>query len=175
MRGIRLLLVLVVLALVLGPGTVLADDPPLGAVPADEPAMGPPPGYRIDEPSPGAVVHRVPVRPESASVEYLILDQYRSGWTDGWWSWHYPLDFDHVGSHTSDSDLVEEQIYVDGFLRVGDGGWDDSCEHHTTGTTAHCNTCVTYHLEYSFYAESHHFFHKTGYQDDYFETGKNVG
>jgi hypothetical protein len=180
MRKARLLstLVLVMLAIPLAPGMVLADSPLPGAIPVlDEPATGPPPGYRVDEPSPGAVVKRVPVQPDGVSPDNLPGQQYRAGWTDGWWAWKPLVSYDHVGSHTSKSDLLEDQIVVRGYMRVGGGSsWDDSCScDNRPSTTCHCTTLKNYPLfQYPFYVESHHFFRKQGYADNYFETGKNV-
>lgn len=164
----------VLLGLLLTAGTpmVLADEPEPGAAPSDERGLGAPEGYPSDDPWPGAVVHQEAVRPLDRAMAPLAV--YRSGWTDGWYDWHWPL-FSLVGSHDSDSDLVEDQIFVDGFMDVKIvGKWSDSCFHHTTGTHAHCNTLKKYYLKYSFYVESHHFFHKEGYGDQYFETGKVV-
>lgn len=198
MRKIKFLSVFVLLAMLFSAttGTVLADDPaPNGPPPdiverqaiepipgaelADEPVLGPPPGYRADEPSTGAVVHRVEVRPLDGQVQSLNSEMrpmatYRSGWTDGWHDWIYPITIRHVGSHNSDSDLDEDQIGVDGFMRIGGPSWDDSCDRHISGTSAHCRTEVTANFFYSFYVESHHSFHTAGYPDTYFETGKSI-
>jgi hypothetical protein len=185
MRKVKFVSVFVLLALLLSavPGVVLADEPPPdeplpGAVLADEPVLGPPVGYRVDEPSPGAVVHREAVQPLGGRIQSLgdgvrPMTTYRSGWTNAWHEWHWPLNWGHVGSHNSDSDLVEDEIWVDGFMKIK-SYWDDSCKRHTSGTSAHCRTELTYHLVYNFYVESHHTFHKAGYPDTYFETGKSI-
>lgn len=176
MHRARLLsmLTLMILVMTLGPATVVADSPPPGAVTPDAAVTDRPPGYRVDGPSPGPVVRRVPARPEGAALDSQLDTLYRSGWTDGWWEFHFPVDWEHVGSHTSDSDLVEDLIVVDGFMEVV-SEWDASCHQQTTGRTVNCQTSKTYVLkQYRFYVESHHFYHKEGYQDDYFETGHNV-
>ena len=190
MRKVKFVSVFVLLALLLSavPGVVMADEPPPdeplpGTVLADEPLPGPPVGYRVDEPSPGAVVHREAVQPLGGRIRSLgsggrPMPTYRSGWTDGWYDWFYPY-FWHVGSHTSDSDLYEDSIRVDGLSKLqGSSGWRTSCADPThgikPGTTAHCNTRFEAYFAYKFYVESHHAFHKAGYPDTYFETGKNV-
>jgi len=187
MRKWKVVSISVLLTLLMNviPGVALADDPSPdkvlpGTVLADEPVIGPATGYSIDEPGPNAVVHKEAVQPlddntlQSLSPGNSIAAIYRSGWTDGWHDWIYPLTIRHVGSHNSDSDLNEDQIKVDGFMRMT-SSWSDSCKRHTSGTSAHCRTEVTANLFYSFYVESHHSFHKSGYPDTYFETGKNVG
>jgi hypothetical protein len=181
MRKRKFLFVFVLVAVLLnaGPGVVLADDPPPGAVERrpDDLLPGPPVDVRPGEPPPGAVVRRVQARPLGGDVQSLgggMRTSYRSGWTGCWYEYHWPADIIHVGSHTSASDLVEDEIKVDGFMKIKTY-WDDSCRHPTSGKMAHCNTRKVYHIPYTFYAESHHFFHKAGYQDDYFETSKTYG
>ena len=171
---------LALLSLSVWPGVALAQEPP-----PDEPSpdygdlpLGPPPGYRIDEPSPGAVVHREVIHPLGVPLDsgMNLMTLYRSGWTDGWFNWFWPSWWDHVGSHTSDSDLQEDQIWVDGFQkRPAMSGWWATCSDHRSGeTTAHCNSVKRMHIPYTFYAESHHTFKKAGYADSYFETGKTI-
>lgn len=183
MHKLLAMIILPILVLSLWSNRALAGEPPPeGPVetPSGGPPLGPPPGYRIDEPSPGAVVHRVRIRPLDTDAQVardiLPMSIYRSGWTDGWFEWFYPHFWDHVGSHTSDSDLTEDQIWVDGFQRrVGMNGWWATCEDHKQGySTAHCNSVKRLQIFYTFYAESHHTFRTAGYQDDYFETGKTI-
>jgi len=185
MRKVKFVSMFVLLALLLSavPGVVLADEPPPdeplpGAVLADEPVLGPPEGYPADEPWPGAVVHQEAVQPldgraQSSSAGMRPMATYRSGWTDGWYDWIYPITIRHIGSHNSGSDLVEDQINVDGFMKITHY-WDDSCSRHISGTAAHCRTEVTANFYYHFYVESHHSFHKAGYPYTYFETGKSI-
>lgn len=98
---------------------------------------------------------------------------YRAGWSDAYWVWYYPLNWEHHGSHNSQSDLVENQIWADGSLKVN--GYNvASCSNHTSGQYAHCDTSKTYYIKYSMTAKSWHYFHKTGYVDQNFTTSKTV-
>lgn len=129
-------------------------------------------GYKVFEPR---AIQRVPIRslreagPPSSFSSILTL--YRSGYTDAWIHWE-PPGFGHYGSHTSDSDLFEQQILVDGFLRpLSDSAWWSRCQDYRSG---HRATCITYFWYPGFcrniYAESFHHFHTDGYQDNDFKT-----
>jgi len=84
---------------------------------------------------------------------------YRSGWTHRWTS-------------ESDSDLVEDQINVDAFLYWGSLLEDTCTDHRTTTSHAACRTYGSGGGPGSTMSQhGYHFFHKSGYQDNSFETG----
>jgi len=140
-------------------------DPQRGPTfPGMMPGIG---GYKIF--GPGAI-RKIPVRPVSSPIDPQAL--YRSGYTDAWIHWE-PPGFGHYGSHTSDSDLFEQEIWVDGYLRpLSSTGWWATCSDHRVGQRA---TCLTYFWYPVFcrniYAESLHHFHTDGFEDDNFKTG----
>jgi len=71
------------------------------------------------------------------------------------------------GSHTSESsDLVEDQIWVDGAIRRTTQGWRNSCSMHNAGMIATCHTEMPdANGSQTYEAKSWHHFHKTGYAD----------
>jgi hypothetical protein len=100
---------------------------------------------------------------------------YRAGWTDAYWDMLiFPFfTINHHGSHNSQSDLVENQIWVDGNLEVN-GNNVDSCSNHKSGQFAGCITTKIDQWKYSITATSWHFFHTPGYVDSNFSTAKTV-
>jgi hypothetical protein len=161
---------------------VCADGPPLPegvqvlpelgpAVPGQTPGVN---GYKVFGPN---AVRQVKVQPLAEGMKSVApLTLYRSGYTDVWYYWKGPFQpYVYNGSHTSDSDLQEQQIWVDGFLkRRGQTGWMDDCDDHTSGSRAHCNTSFEWSAVCA-YGESIHFFHTDGYVDDQFETADQDG
>lgn len=124
----------------------------------------------------GPTIRIVPVYPSTPRLsDSMTTTVYRSGWTDATWVYYpYPLKYEHNGSHNSESDLVEEQIWVDGSLNVGDSGVVHSCSNHSAGQYAQCGTSKTYSWKYKFTATSWHFYHKSGYVDQNFKTAKTL-
>lgn len=123
----------------------------------------------------GPVIHREPILRTSGSVN-APLDIYRAGWTDAWRTtlWEDGMLYvHHQGSHNSQSDLVEEQIWVDGSLNV-DGYSVASCPNHSSGQFVSCVTDYRLHISYPETATSWHFFHKSGYTDQNFQTQKSI-
>ena len=86
----------------------------------------------------------------------------RTGTTDIW-----EVGGDTVmGSHTSDSELYEDEIWVDGAIKKSGQGWYDSDEDHTVGMFAYCNTQMPDPIWLqTFIAHSWHHFHTSGYVD----------
>ncbi len=107
---------------------------------------------------------RVLAVPQSAdlttaeSEPSLLLDVYRSGWTDRFTS-------------ESDSDLIEDHIKVDGFLYWWVGGsWsfeDDCSDPRDFATHA---ACRTYGSGSPHAQNGYHYFSKSGYGDQSFQT-----
>jgi len=179
-----LLVVISMILIALLPTAVLADGSERDAsrppeYPADLPwpLPGPPDGFPLDEPWPGADVATASAHPLAPGTGAADLadeeDPWRRGWTDGWYDWYFPADFHHIGSHTSNSDLVEDVIRISGFMRV-EAEWDSSCVEESGGKTIHCQTHRMYYLPYDFWVESDHFFQKAGWIDTFLETGKLV-
>jgi hypothetical protein len=151
--------------------TTTVLDPQLGpSFPGMVPGAG---GYKVFEPG---AIRRMPIRAlrasEAASLSIDPMALYRSGYTDAWIHWE-PAGFGHYGSHTSDSDLFEQQIWVDGFLRPlsQPSSWWSQCQDHRSGHRATCTTYFWYPVFCrNIYAESFHHFHTDGYADDDFKT-----
>jgi hypothetical protein len=188
MRKVRLVLlfILVTLLLSVGPDAAMgqppSDGPPLPegvqvlpelgpAAPGQTPGVN---GYKVFGPN---AVRKVRVQPLAEGMKSITpLTLYRSGYTDAWYFWLGPFaGYAYFGSHTSDSDLWEQQIWVDGFLkRKEQRGWMNTCSTHTSGWRAHCNTSFQWESTCA-YGESYHFFHTPGYQDDRFITRDQAG
>lgn len=80
------------------------------------------------------------------------------------------IGWNHLGGHQSGSDLWEEQIWADGFLKVTtDPSWRTICSNHTSGTYAYCSTSFFHLLPRTINAKTNHFFHKSGYYDHFFQ------
>ena len=160
MSRFAFLFLLVIVGLVASTGgPVIADGP---EQPHSEeglvPGIG---GYKVFGPN---AVRIEPVKSiYNDSISPMVL--YRAGYSDAY------LISTHTygGSHTSQSDLVEQQIWTDGGLKKsGDTGWRDTCSLHQGGQFASCNTDYT--GDRPTIAHSWHFFHKTGYVDSNFQT-----
>lgn len=125
----------------------------------------------------GPVVDRVPAIPVGNNLLASLATVYRAGWTDATYVYYptpLPAKWEHNGSHNSQSDLNEDDIWADGTLKVGTAGVVDSCANHTVGYNAHCFTSKTYQWKYTFTAKSWSFFHETGYGDQTLITEKTL-
>jgi hypothetical protein len=120
----------------------------------------------------GPVVHSEPAMPIGDSLLFAAT-VYRAGWTDAYWVWYYPLNIEHHGSHNSQSDLVETNIWADGSLKIK-GVTVHSCANHTSGQYAQCETNKSYYEKNAITAKSWHYFHTSGYTDQNFTTSKTV-
>ncbi len=170
---------LLILAIGVAPGVTRAEGPDrngqllpeLGpVVPGLTPGVG---GYKVFGPD---AIQRVPVRPLGPSrMSPSMLNIYRAGWSDAYRNdcgqYYYCLG----GSHISQSDLVEEQIWVDGSIKTNlDGTWRAFCSKHSEGQSAPCSSSWDPGgIWSSGTAHSWHHFHKTGYVDDDFQTEDN--
>ncbi len=99
---------------------------------------------------------RVPVAPVGMSFNSKLL-VYRSGWTDRWTS-------------ESDSDLWEDSIRVSAYLYwYVSSSWqfEDSC---TDSTSGHHAACRTYGGGDENRQNGYHYFQKSGYVDQSFQT-----
>jgi len=124
-------------------------------------------GYKVF--NPGAITI-TPISSISNSHETMLAAAtiYRSGYTDAYGTC---CTWNLYGSHTSDSDLFESQIWADGYLKYqSQTGWMASCSNRTSGSRAHCNTSFTGWYQ-TIYAETKHHFHTSGYVDSNFTTG----
>ena len=125
---------------------------------------------------PEAMAAEIPTMEEGFYDKIGAQAIYRSGYTDAYGIWWPGSGWDHIGSHTSDSDLFEDQIWADGYLKqTGVSGWNDSCSNRTNGTRAWCQTKFFALFNYSIYAETKHHFHTSGYVDSNFTTGDSWG
>ena len=159
-KKLRFALVIVLLLSIASANVVLADG------------GKPPPPTPVVIRQGGPVVHSEPAVPIG---DFLLsaATVYRAGWTDAYWVWYYPANIEHHGSHNSQSDLVENNIWADGNLKVK-GVVVNSCSSHTGGQYTHCETSKTYYLKYSITAKSWHYFHTSGYVDQNFTTSKTI-
>jgi len=120
-------------------------------------------GYKVF--GPRAVLF-VPIQPLASSDKRSPLALYRAGYSDV-----YQSGDNMKGSHNSQSDLVEDKIWVDGAIKRSLHEWDDSCSRHIQGQFAHCSTSMFDPQGPNFYtAHSWHYFEKAGYADEQFET-----
>lgn len=101
---------------------------------------------------------------------------YRSGSTDAWLSWApMPPGWDHFGGHTSGSDLWENEIWVNGYLKITtDSGWRTSCSNHVSGNSAYCTTTFFQLIPRTIKAQTNHHFHTSGYVDQNFTTSDSA-
>jgi len=120
----------------------------------------------------GPVIHDELAVPSRGSL-LPAAAPIRRGWTDAFWVWYPVWVWTHNGSHNSQSDLVENNIWADGNLTIK-GVVVSSCSKHTSGQYAQCGTSKTLYEKLSFTAKSWHFFHKTGYADTSFTTAKTL-
>lgn len=96
------------------------------------------------------------------------MTETRTGATD-----EYGCGSTACGSHTSESELFESQIHVDGAAKWSwASGWLDSCPNHTTGHLAQCSTQLQEDFCRVWTAMGHswHYFHTSGYLDSDFQT-----
>ncbi len=123
-------------------------------------------GYRVFGPNAVLIVPIEPVASGPDSIETI----YRAGWTDAYLG-SYPK---HNGSHNSQSDLVEQENWVDGAIRPQSqpGSWRDSCSKHQGGQFSNCPT--SYDATGTSVAHSWHYFHTSGYADSDFQTEDTV-
>lgn len=128
-------------------------------------------GYKVF--NPGAIksepikpIGKLAISPEATLYRRFYTDAYIK-WLDG--DWHYR------GSHVSESDLYEQKIWVDGWLKVSKTWVDDCLSHKTNVRRATCTTDEVFWCGYSSYAESDHFFHTSGYIDAQKTTWDNGG
>lgn len=129
-------------------------------------------GYKVF--GPGALKRAV-VQPEkaplSASNRLSPLSAtditWRGASTDAWRYWNGPFQYyDDYGSHTSDSDGFEDEIFADGYLRNTGytTGWRASCSDRHSGSRAWCQShWISWYM--CLYAETKHHFHTNGYVD----------
>lgn len=121
----------------------------------------------------GPVIHTESALPVG-DLLVAAASVYRAGWTDAYWVFYpWPPKWEHHGSHNSQSDLVEDNIWVDGSLKV-QSIVVDSCSNHTSGQYAQCGTDKTYYWKYTIVATSWHYFHKSGWVDQNFSTSKTI-
>lgn len=146
---------------------------PIGVVSADDGNPPPPTATPVTIRQGGPVVH-VESAISNGGAAPAGVEVTRSGWTDAWWDWYYPLTYIHRGSHNSQSDLVEDQIWADGNLKRTGGATIASCSNHTSGQYANCMTSKTYYIMYAVTATSWHYFHKSGWTDQNFTTSKSI-
>ena len=133
-------------------GNVFADG---GSTPSleDYPACSSMKAFQIAGRYPGSAC-KIPVTSKNGAGSRTI---YRSGWTH-----HYTSE--------SDSDLVEDQIKVDGYLYWWVGYWslDDHCQDNNSWSS-HA-ACRTYGGGSQNKQNGYHYFHKSGYTDTSFMT-----
>lgn len=120
-------------------------------------------GYKVF--NPGAI-KMVPAQSQNSTRDASVVaaaTPYRRGSTDVWGScctWNFG------GSHTSDSDLFEAEIWSNGYLKYkSDTGWKNSCRDQSSGVRAHCNTSFSGWYK-KIYGETKHHFHTSGYVDN---------
>lgn len=71
-----------------------------------------------------------------------------------------------VGDHDSESELFENDIWVDGCIkRTGNSTWADCDSDRTSGHIAHADTYMSGTYGWQYTAKSWHHFHTTGYVD----------
>lgn len=181
--------ILMMLAIIMGAATpVLADDeepkdptynktkvtrPDVGTQ-VEQGAVGKN-GYKVFNPGSIAVVAAESVTSEQAEA-LLPATSYRSGSTDAWLNYvAMPPGWDHFGGHTSGSDLWEDEIWVDGFLKITtDANWRTSCQNHASGRSAYCATSFFQYIPRTIKSKSNHHFHKSGYIDNNFSTSDSA-
>ena len=111
---------------------------------------------------------------ETAGKALMPSTVYRAGWTDVY------RDGDRVnGSHNSQSDLYEDSIHAEGSLQETGLGIINGCnEGPRPGSFASCTTSLPryecWDLMFVYKGHSWHYFHKSGYVDNRFETGETV-
>jgi hypothetical protein len=80
-----------------------------------------------------------------------------------------------MASHLSMSDLFEDEIWVDGAIKISGQGWYMSDDDHTSGMFAHVNTEMPDpQFSQTFIAHSWHHFHTSGWVDLNNETEDNI-
>lgn len=164
---------------------VAADDKPAEVTPTKNSAIEIHPDLGTTEP--GGVVgkngYKVFHPGAIAEVTVTALQApaaVRRGFTDAWLAWSWDWDWkkwgwDHRATHESTSDLWEEEIWVDGTLKVTtDTSPRELCTQHTTGNRAVCNTKFFQIIPRTIRGDSFHHFKKAGYADSNFNTGDNA-
>jgi hypothetical protein len=119
-------------------------------------------GYKVFGPD---AFRRVPIQPLSSSSipTNSINNLYRAVWTD-----EYGCGYTACGSHNSQSDLLEEKIWVDGAAKWSwASGWQTSCGKHTAGHLAQCGTTLAqdFCAVWTAIGHSWHYFHTANYGD----------
>jgi len=161
--------VLIVLALgaiiaVANTGVALADGG------QDEGIVRPDLGPEVEGPTPGVDGYKVfgpnAIITQSIGGEKesgIRRDLLRTGTTD---IWQEGSNGTLHGSHTSESDINEDVINVDGAIKEVGQGWFDSDRDHASGYFANCNTQMSdRNFWQTFHAHSWHFWHTEGYYD----------
>jgi hypothetical protein len=119
-------------------------------------------GYKVFGPNAIATQAIQSEKESGGDIGTLGTGLYRHALTDIWEAGGETV----MGSHTSDSDLYEDEIWVDGAIKIDGQGWYDSDEDHTTGMFAHCTTQMPDPIWLqTFIAHSWHHFHTDGYVD----------
>lgn len=133
-------------------------------------------GYKVFKP--GAIVAVPAISTEAART--LAAAQMRRGSTDAWLAWSWSFDWkkwgwDHIASHNSNSDLWEDEIWVDGALKITtDSSWRELCPKHTSGNNAACTTRFFQVLPRTIKAESSHYFKKSGFANSSFKSSDSA-
>ncbi|GAB4500755.1 MAG: hypothetical protein Fur0035_02950 [Anaerolineales bacterium] len=131
-------------------------------------------GYKVFQPGAIASVVAMPMDANQDNLPDKSGGPRRRGSTDAWlnWVWNPPyFGFEHFGAHHSSSDLSEDEIWVDGFLKItNDSSWRDTCSQERSGKNAYCVTSFFQVMSRSIQAKSDHHFHLRGYKDNDFST-----
>jgi hypothetical protein len=157
----------------IGPIVVSAQGGGEGVVRSD---VGPPVpgqtsgvnGYKVFGPNafgeaPAQAINPTLASPETitAPMRYWSTDAYLAGGSA-------------KGSHTSQSDLNEQEVWVDGAIRHSSASWVDSCRDHAAGFFAHCDTTMLTYEFQTYVGHGWHHFHKSGYIDSDAQTEDRV-
>jgi hypothetical protein len=133
-------------------------------------------GYKVF--NPGAIV-AVPITGID-DARAIAAAQMRRGSTDAWLAWSWNFDWkkwgwDHIASHNSNSDLWEDEIWVDGALKITtDSSWRELCPNHTSGNNTTCTTRFFQVLPRTIKAESSHYFKKSGFVNSSFKSSDSA-
>ena len=120
-------------------------------------------GYKVFRPGAFALMQ---VRPLTKSNGLAGTGLYRRAATDAF-TYNCGSSWRCGGAdHDSQSDLFEQEIWVDGCLKYrGNQTWQVCDEDHTSGFIAHADTSLPGCFLCSFEARSWHHFHTPGYRD----------
>lgn len=188
MRKIKflILLVCIISAILVAPVSAQESDPPGEASPNGEVSVNaqaltrPNLGIAESDLAPGTNGYKVfnpgaiktlTSQPIDDGDLHTMRNVTRTGYTDVWGEWGGVFqNWKFTGSHTSDSTIIENKIWADGFLKYWGQGWRSTCSKRLRGSRAHCNTTFSgwYNLVYG---ETLHHFEAPGYPSGNLRTG----